>query len=257
VFVRESERAVKKKALKRPARAARKPATMTKADVLAWLEKNGSAKVVQGMSRYGITAKRAFGIPVGTMRALAKRIGKDQALSEALWDSDWYEARMMAAFVGDPARVTAKQMDAWARDFDSWAICDTACFALFGHTRHAWARAKAWARSPREFVKRGSFALMATLVLRDKAAPDAKFAALFPLIEEGARDERNFVKKSVNWALRTIGKRNAAMNAEACRVAARLAASSEPAPRWVGKDALRELESPKVGARLGRTKVKG
>ena len=210
-------------------------------DVLAWLKRKGSRRTVEGMARYGLPSDRAFGVPVGVMRAEAKRIGRDHELALALWKTGWFEARMMAAFLGDPELLTKAQMNAWARDFADWGICDTACFHLFDRSQFAYERATAWAKSPREFVKRGGFALMASLALHDKAAADAKFLALLPLVETGAVDDRNFVKKGVNWALRGIGKRNPALRKAAVEVARRLAASPDPAPRWVGKDALRGL----------------
>jgi 3-methyladenine DNA glycosylase AlkD len=157
---------------------------------------------------------------------------------------------MVAAMVGESALVTRAQMNAWAADFDSWGICDTVCFHLFDRAPFAWEKAHQWATSPREFVKRAAFSIMAGLVLHDKDAPDAKFLALFPLIEQGAEDDRNFVKKGVNWALRTIGKRNVALNAAAIATARRLAARDDASCRWVGKHALRELTSPAVQARL-------
>jgi 3-methyladenine DNA glycosylase AlkD len=188
----------------------------------------------------------------------AKQIGEDHALAASLWKSGFYEARMLATMIDDPSQVTRRQMNAWVAEFDTWAICDTACFHLFGKTPFAWEKARQWAASPREFVKRSGFALMACLVAHDKSAPDAKFSALLPLIEKGATDDRNFVKKGVNWALRTIGKRSVALNAAAQEVAKRLAASSEAAPRWVGRDALRELSSAAVQTRLSRrAKVAG
>lgn len=161
---------------------------------------------------------------------------------------------MMAAFVDEPARVTKSQMNSWTADFDNWAICDTVCFHLFDKTPFAWEKARQWSKSPREFVKRSAFALMASLCVHDKAAANSELLSLLPLIEEGAHDERNFVKKAVNWALRTIGKRNLALNKAALVVSKRLAQSDEASCRWVGKDALRELASPKVQARLSRVK---
>jgi 3-methyladenine DNA glycosylase AlkD len=143
-------------------------------------------------------------------------------------------------------------MNAWAAGFENWADCDTVCFKLFDRTPLAWEKAPQWAKSPRELVKRGGFVLMACLALHDKTAPDRKFLSFLPLIERGARDERNLVKKGVSWALRAIGQRNVALNAAALATAKRLAQSQEAAPRWVGKDALRELASPKVRARLAR-----
>ena len=221
-------------------------------EVLAWLEQRGTRRTVEGMARYGIVAKRAFGVPMGTLISLSKRLGKNHALSVELWESGWYEARLLAALVGDPERVTRRQMNAWAAGFENWGDCDTVCFKLFDRTPLAWEAAPRWAASPREFVKRGGFVLMACLAAHDKAAPEKGFLGFLPLIEKGARDERNFVKKGVNWALRMIGRRSPALNAASLKVARRLAASKEAAPRWVGKDAVRELESPRVRAALAR-----
>jgi 3-methyladenine DNA glycosylase AlkD len=225
---------------------------MNAREVLAWLERRGTRRNLQGMARYGIVAPRAFGVPVGTLLGLAKRLGKDHALAGALWESGWYEARMLAPMVADPGKVTRRQMNAWAGDFDNWAVCDHSCWHLFERTPFAWEKARQWSASPREFVKRAGFALMAGLALHEKAAADSRFLAFLPLVEKGARDERNFVKKGVNWALRAIGRRNVALNEAALAVARRLAASEEASCRWVGQDALRELASPKVRAQLVR-----
>jgi 3-methyladenine DNA glycosylase AlkD len=203
------------------------------------------------MARYGITSSgRVVGVSVGTLRAFAKRIGRNHALAAELWEAGWYESRMLATFVDEPSRVTRSQMNAWAADFDNWAICDTACFHLFDKSPLAWERVRVWSASPREFVKRAGFALIASLALHDKAAADARFRPLLPLIERGAADDRNFVKKGVSWALRGIGRRSPALNRAVVAIARRLARSDEPAPRWVGKDALRELTGRRrVGAR--------
>ncbi|HEU0009394.1 MAG TPA: DNA alkylation repair protein [Verrucomicrobiae bacterium] len=226
---------------------------MNKDAVLAWLEKRGTHRVAEGMARYGIQTKlRVFGVAMGTLLSLRKQLGQDHALAGALWTSGCYEARLLATLVDDPQRVTRRQMNAWAASFENWADCDTACFHLFDRTPFAWEKARQWARSPREFVKRAAFALMACLALHDKAAPDPKFLAMLPLIEQGASDERNFVKKAVSWALRSIGRRNLALNAAALAVARRLSLSQETACRWVGNDALRDLASPKVRAQLAR-----
>ena len=222
-------------------------------DVLTLLKRKGSKKNVDGMARYGIVAKKVFGVSVGTLRAHGKRIGKNHELAAALWATGWYEARMLAAFVDDPARVTAAQMDRWCRDFDNWAICDTICFHLFDHTSHAWSKVSAWAGKREEFVKRAAFALLASLSVHDKRAPDALYVRGLELIERAATDDRNFVKKAVNWALRSIGKRNPALHAAAVAVSRRLADSANAAARWVGKDALRELTtSPAVLRRLAK-----
>lgn len=226
---------------------------MNKDEVLTWLERKGSRRVAEGMARYGIqTNDRVIGVPMKTIQALAKQLGKDHALALALWQSGCYEARILAAFVDEPQRVTRRQMNAWAADFDNWGICDTVCFHLFDRTPFAWEKTQQWATSPREFVKRAGFTLMACLAGHDKTATDAQFLALLPLIEQGAHDERNFVKKGVNWALRRIGRRNLALNAASLMVAKRLSESREAACRWVGKDALRELSNQKVRAQLER-----
>jgi len=225
---------------------------MDRDEVLKWLERRGSRRVVEGMARYGIPSRGAFGVPMGTLLTLARRLGKDHELATALWESGRYEARLLAALVGDPQRVTRRQMDAWAAGFESWADCDTVCFKLFDRTPFAWEKARRWAASPREFVKRGAFVLMACLALHDKAALDKDFSALLPLIETGARDERNFVKKAVSWALRAIGERSLALNAAALATAKRLASSEQAGCQWVGKDALRAVASPKVRSRLTR-----
>jgi 3-methyladenine DNA glycosylase AlkD len=204
------------------------------------------------MARYGIEAPRAFGVPVGTLIGLAKRLGKDHALAAALWESGWYEARLVAPMVDDPRLVTRRQMNAWAAAFDNWAVCDHACWHLFERTPLAWEKARQWAGSPREFVKRAGFALMAGLALHDRVAPDARFLAFLPLVERGARDERNFVKKGVSWALRAIGRRNLALHEAALALAGRLAASGEASARWVGQDARRDLAKAKVRALLVR-----
>jgi 3-methyladenine DNA glycosylase AlkD len=237
---------------KRAAALKRTLTIMDKNEVLKWLERQGSRRNVEGMARYGIHTERVFGVSLGTMRPLAKRLGKDHALATALWETGWHEARVLAAFVDDPQRVTRRQMNAWASDFDNWAVCDTVCFHLFDRTRFAWEKAHQWSGSPQEFVKRAAFALMASLAGHDKAASDAQFLALLPLIEQGAHDERNFVKKGVNWALRQIGKRNLALHASALAVAKRLSESEEAPRRWIGRNAWRELASPKVRSRLTR-----
>jgi 3-methyladenine DNA glycosylase AlkD len=211
---------------------------------LAWLERRGTKKNRDGMARFAIVSPKMFGVSVSDLRAYAKTIGRDHRLAQDLWKSGWYEARMLAGFVDEPARVTPAQMDRWARDFDNWAVCDHSCFHLFDKTPHAWAKVPKWAASKEEFVKRAAFALIASLALHDKKAPDSHFRKFLPLIEKSAGDPRNFVKKGVSWALRGIGHRGPEMRAEALKVAHRLAASGDAASRWVGKDAIRDLSRP-------------
>ena len=221
---------------------------MTKSEIHDWLEKEGSSRVADGLARYGIeTRLRVYGVSMGTLQMLARQLKKDlnaaerHKLAAALWTSGAYEARLLAAQIDDPSRVTPAQMDRWVKQFENWADCDTVCFKLFDQTPHAFAKAKEWAKSPREFVRRAGFALMASLALHDKTAPDKDFMRFLPLIEKGASDERNFVKKGVSWALRSIGRRRPTLHDDAVKLADRLAMSSSPAARWIGKDALRDL----------------
>jgi len=223
---------------------------------LEWLEKRGTKKNREGMARYGIVADKVFGVSMGTMQSLARELGRDHKLSDALWKTGWYEARMLASMVGEPAKVTPAQMERWAKGFNNWAVCDTATFVLWDRTPHAWAKVNEWSSRKEEFVKRAAFAMLASLTVHDKQAPDALYLKGLKLIEREATDDRNFVKKAVNWALRSIGKRNPALNRAAVAVARRLAASKESAPRWVGKDALREITSPAVQKRLSKPKKK-
>lgn len=211
-------------------------------DLLAWLKQAGDARTLEEMGpRYGIHTPRAFGVKVGVLRSKAKAIGHDHELALSLWETGWYEARMLACFVDDPALVTPAQMDRWCRDFDNWAICDTACFHLFDRTEHAWKKVGVWCKRRDEFTRRAGFALLASLALHDKRGDDGAYLDALDLIEGGADDDRNFVKKGVSWALRAIGKRGPTLRAAAVEVAERLAVSDLPGERWVGKDALREL----------------
>ncbi len=218
--------------------------------VVASLKRLATKATRDGMARYGLPSDKAFGVPVGAIQKLAKRLGRNHELAAALWDTGWYEARMLAAYVDDPACVTPVQMDRWCRDFDNWGICDTVCFVLFDRTPHAWRKVGQWFRRRDEFVKRAAFALLWGLTVHDKRADDEPFVQGLLLVEREAADERNFVKKAVNMALRAIGKRNLALHAAAVAVAQRLADSAQPAARWVGKDALRELTSSAVTKRL-------
>ncbi|HYO71527.1 MAG TPA: DNA alkylation repair protein [Archangium sp.] len=214
--------------------------------MLAWLEKQGTKKRRDEMARYAIPSANAFGVTVSALRKYARELGKDHALAQALWATGRYEARMLAAMIDEPAKVTAAQMDRWCRDFDSWAICDMVCFALFDQTPHAFAKVEAWSRRRNEFEKRGAFALLWSLAAHDRRTPDAVFANALRVVEEAADDDRNFVKKAVNMALRAVGRRSAGLNAAAVEVAERLAASSDRTSRWIGKDALKDLARPRA-----------
>jgi len=203
------------------------------------------------MARFGIATDRALGgSSVPYLRWLAKRLGKDHGLAAELWASGLHEARILAALVDEPDRVTEEQMEAWAAEFDSWDIVDGVCGSLFDKTPFAYAKAMAWSSREEEFVKRAAFALMAMLAVHDKQAPDSSFEAWLPVIEREAGDPRNFVRKAVNWALRQIGKRNRALNAKAIEAAERVRSTGPRSARWVASDALRELRSQPVQARL-------
>jgi 3-methyladenine DNA glycosylase AlkD len=217
---------------------------------LTWLERRASKATRDGMARYGVPSDNAIGVTMANMKVLAKQIGPSHEVAAALWETGMYEARMVAALVDEPARVTAAQMDRWAKDFDNWGICDTVCFALFDRTPHAWKKVAQWRDRREEFVRRAAFALLWGLTVHDKQAGDAAFVDGLRYIEKAATDERHFVKKAVNMALRAVGKRNVALNGAAVAVARGLADSRDDSARWVGRDALRELTSPALARRL-------
>nr|WP_299909265.1 DNA alkylation repair protein [Sphingomonas bacterium] len=208
--------------------------------VLRALEDAASARVRDEMApRYGIVTDKAMGVPMAAMQRIARPLRPDHALAAALWETGWYEARMVACMIDDPALVTPGQMDAWRADFDNWGIVDTVCFKLFDRVPHAHVKVGEWARLNDEFGRRAGFALLACTALHGKGE-DGDFLAGLALIETGATDERNFVKKGVNWALRAIGGRaSPVLRAAARDLAARLAASPDRTARWNGKDALR------------------
>ncbi len=217
---------------------------------LAWLKAHSSKAVRDGMARYAIPSDHAYGVPMKDIKALGTTLGRSQPLAVALWNTGVYEARMLASFVGDPEVLTPAQMDRWCKDFDNWGFCDTMSFNLFDRTPHAWAMVDKWSKRRNEFEKRTAFALLWSLTVHDKHAGDDAFEHGLALIEREAGDERNFVKKAVNMALRAVGKRNRALNAAAVVVARRLADSEDETAKWVGKDALRELTSPALTKRL-------
>ena len=202
------------------------------------------------MARYGIPAGNALGVAMRDIKALGKELGPDHDLAAALWNTGIYEARMAASFIDDPAQVTSAQMDRWCREFDNWAYCDAFSFNLFDRTAHAWAKVAQWSGRRSEFEKRTAFALLWSLTVHDKRAGNEPFLEGLVLVEREANDERHFVKKAVNMALRAIGKRNLALHTAAVDVAQRLTESPGSTARWVGSDALRELSSPALLKRL-------
>jgi 3-methyladenine DNA glycosylase AlkD len=218
--------------------------------VLARMEALGSPRGIERMEYFGVRAAKAYGLSAPQIHALAREAGRDHALALELWRSGVHDAHHVAALVADPARVTEALMERWARDFVSWDIVDTCCCYLFIYTPFAWKKTAQWSRRQEEFVKRGAFSLMAYLAVHDKKAPDAKFLRLLPIIEREAGDERNFVRKAVNWALRQIGKRNLRLNRAAIGAGNRIRRQESRAARWIAADALRELRSTAVQKRL-------
>jgi 3-methyladenine DNA glycosylase AlkD len=210
-------------------------------DVLKQLEAKSTAHDLANLEKFGIAAAKPIGVSMKNIQLVARNVGRDHALAEALWKTGRYEARMLAAFVDEPSKVTPAQMDRWCRDFDNWGICDTICFKLFDQSPHAWSRVPKWVKQRGEFQKRAGFALLASLAGHDKAATDAKFMAGLRLIEAGASDDRDLVKKGISWALRRIGTRNKRLHAASLAVARRLVESDDPSARWIGKDAVRDL----------------
>ena len=219
-------------------------------EVLHKMASLGSARGIAMMKHFGITGVKGFGLSAPKLHKLAKEIGRDHALAEELWRTGIHDAHHLAALVDEPARVTEEQMERWARDFNSWDVVDTCCRYLFLYTPFAWKKAMEWSRRKEEFVKRAAFSQMAYLAQHDKQAPDGKFIRLLPLLRHEATDERNFVRKAVNWALRQIGKRNRALNRQAIATGKQIRALNTRAARWIAADALRELQSDAVQKRL-------
>jgi 3-methyladenine DNA glycosylase AlkD len=209
----------------------------------------------EGMTRYGIKTDNAYGISLPVLRGMAREIPRNHELSVKLWKSGIHEARMLASFIGEPGKVTEKQMEEWVRGFDSWDICDQVCSNLFDKTPFAYKKAFEWSERKEEFVKRAGFVMMACLAVHDKKAPDSRLEQFFPVIKKHSIDERNFVKKAVNWALRQIGKRNISLNRKAIRVAKEIQRIDSKASRWIASDAIRELESEAVRKRLSKKRT--
>ncbi len=222
------------------------------AKVLRELKRLANPKVRAKMAYFGVNVPKAHGISAPVLHMLARRIGKNHELAEQLWKSEIHEARILAALIGQPEKVTSAQMERWVREFDSWDMVDAACCYLYAHAAPAWSKVHEWSQRREEFQKRAAFSLVAYLSYKDKTAPDARFERFLQVIEREARDERNFVRKAVNWALRNIGKRNLRLNRAAIRKAEKIRQQSSRSARWIAADALRELRSDAVQARLRR-----
>jgi 3-methyladenine DNA glycosylase AlkD len=209
------------------------------------------------MARFGIHATTVYGVSLPHLKRLARQIGKDHLLAGQLWSTGAHEARLLACFIEDPGEVTRGQMERWAADFDNWAVCDGCCLHLFAKVPFAPEKAASWCVRNREFVRRAGFSMMAVLAVHDKKADDSLFLQWLRLIEDASSDERNFVKKAVNWALRQIGKRNLRLNKAAVRTANAIQKLGSTSARWIASDALRELMSDAVQTRLRNRKLGG
>lgn len=215
---------------------------MTCQEIVSDLKKQRNPKNIAGMARFGINPRTTLGISMPYLRSWAKRIGKNQKLALELWETDIHEARILAGLIGEPDKITAKQMDHWVAGLDSWDVCDTLCLNLFDKTKIAYPKAKFWAKSKIEFTRRAGFALMAGLACHDKTASNQKLMEFFPLIKKYSIDERNFVRKAVNWALRQIGKRNKSLCLQAMKLAEEIRSIDTKASRWIASNALSELK---------------
>jgi len=215
--------------------------------------------ILSGIPSQGVVSHVWFGIigsdigvSVPNLRMMAKEIGRNHVLAQQLWSSGVHEARILASMIDVPEKVTERQMETWVKDFDSWDVCDQCCSNLFDKTEFAYRKAVEWSKRNGEFVKRAGFVLMAVLSVHDRKANDAEFLKLLPIIERGSVDDRNFVKKAVNWALRQIGKRNVNLNKEAIKAAREIQRLDSKSARWIAADALGELTSPAIQKRLRR-----
>lgn len=218
--------------------------------VLKKLKSLSNPEAVTGMARFGINPKDTYGISIPNLRKMSKEIGRDHCLAEQLWSSGIHEAQILASMIDEPEKVNQQQIETWVNDFDSWDVCDQTCMNLFEDTPYAYRKAVEWSEREGEFVKRAGFVMMARLAVSDKNADDEKFIKFFPLIKKHSTDNRNFVKKAVNWALRQIGKRNSYLNKIAIETAQGIQEMDSKSARWIASDALRELTSKVIENRL-------
>ncbi len=224
----------------------------TRTAVLSELKSLADPRVRARMAQFGVVVPKAHGISAPVLHRLAKHIGKSHELSQELWKTGVHEARILATLIGEARKVTATEMDQWARDFNSWELVDAACCYLYAPAKPAWKKTESWSRRREEFVKRAAFSLMAFLAYKGKSSSDIRFRRLLTLIEREASDQRKFVRKAVNWALRNIGKRNRRLHRQAIRAAEQIREQGTSSARWIAADALRELRSAAVRVRLRR-----
>ncbi len=219
-------------------------------NILNRLKSLSNPRAIEEMARFGINPKNTYGVSIPNIRKMAKEIGMNHSLAQRLWSSGIHEARILASIIDNPEIVTEEQIEKWAKDFDSWDVCDQCCLNLFKRTKFAYQKANEWSHDKQEFVKRASFALMACLAVYDKKTDDRQFEKFLPVIKREAFDERNYVKKAVNWALRQIGKRNLNLNKIAIETAKEIQQIDSKSAKWIASDAIRELTSEKVQSRL-------
>lgn len=227
---------------------------VTVIQVLKILYDKADSSQLSGMARYGMSVEKRLGISIPELRTTARKLGKDHRLAKELWQTEIDEARILASMIAVPSELTEQQMDTWVKDFNSWDVCDQVCMNLFDKSPHAWKKTMDWSNREEEFVKRAAYALIACLAWHDKGAKDEQFVELLPVIVKGADDERNFVKKAVNWALRHIGKRNQNLNAAAIKTANELLKLDSKSARWIASDAIKELQSEAVQKKLKKNK---
>ena len=223
---------------------------MELSEIIYKLEELSNPKDIDGMARFGITPQRTYAVRIPELRKIAKRTGKDHRLAKKLWEVDYRETKILVCMIEDPKLVSSEQMDNWVMEFDFWEICDQCCMNLFRKTSFAYQKIFEWSTREEEFVKRAAFTLIAVLAVHDKQASDSKFERLFTLIIRESTDDRNYVKKAVNWALRHIGKKNIRLNEKAIETALEIHEIDSKSARWIASDALRELKSEKVKKRL-------
>ena len=223
-------------------------------EILEKLKSLSNPTAIEGMAKFGITPKKTYGVSIPVLRKMAKEIGKDHKLALQLWDIDIRETRILASMIDEPDLVTEEQMEKWVRDFDCWEVCDQVCQNLFTYTKFAYKKAVEWSKRDEEFIKRAGFALMAWLAFKDKGADDVKFEKFLSVIKKESTDDRNYVKKAVNWALRQIGKRNLNLNKKVIEVTKEIQKINSKTAKWIARDAIRELTSEKTQERLKRGK---
>jgi 3-methyladenine DNA glycosylase AlkD len=224
-------------------------------EIIVQLKSLADPQAVKGKAKFGINPQNTLGISIPALRQLAKENGRDHGLAEELWSSGIHEAQLLACFIDDPQQVTQDQMERWVADFDSWDVCDQCCSNLFDRTPYAYPKTIEWSTREAEFVRRAGYVMMACLAVHDKQATDDRFETFFPLIIAGATDERNFVKKAINWAFRQKGKRNANLNGQAIEISRQILQINSKSARWIASDALRELTSEAVQSKIHREKL--